>query len=408
MVEYVPEGGYSEGPGYWSYATTYSAIAIAEMEGVLGNGLRTVGAARVRSHDPLLRSCGGPVRTGVQLLGCNGRFADFSGADVAGEALRRAVCSGAYTGTALADYLEHHPVTPFDRGIWQGTVINRFFALHEVWFPEKRSESVANPLKDFHFTGVADIATFRSAWNDPNAIFVGVKAGETDEHHKHLDLGSFVMDADGQRWAMDLGGDSDGGSYTLPSYGDVKGTRWTYFRTNNHGHNTVTPGDGLQSIHIAAPITKYGSTPGRAFAVVDLTPVYPNAAASLHRGVALLDRARVLVQDEYEPAQSGLPLHWVMITKAKHRCSRRWPLSDADQRRPHPARGPAGTRRRKAEYRLNQTAVTHRESKRRHEHVEGRSESRHGCQVCAPGGVADSGGRQVAKADADGEAAGGG
>jgi hypothetical protein len=186
-----------------------------------------------------------------------------------------------------------------------------------VWFPEKQSGNIADPPKAFHFPGVADIATFRSAWNDLNAIFVGVKAGETDEHHKHLDLGSFVMDADGQRWAMDLGGDSDGGSYTLPSYGDIKGTRWTYFRTNNHGHNTVTPGDGLQSIHIAAPITKYGSTAERGFAIVDLTPIYPNAAASLHRGVALLDRARVLVQDEYQPSQSNLPLHWVMITRAK-------------------------------------------------------------------------------------------
>lgn len=138
------------------------------------------------------------------------------------------------------------------------------------------------------------------------------------EADKHLDLGSFVMDADGQRWAMDLGGDSDGGSYTLPSYGDVKGTRWTYFRTNNHGHNTVTPGDGLQSIHIAAPITKYGNAAAeRSFAVVDLTPVYLDAAAGLHRGVALLDSARVLVEDEYQPLQSNLPLHWVMITRAK-------------------------------------------------------------------------------------------
>ena len=65
----------------------------------------------------------------------------------------------AHTRALLADYLEHHPVTPFDRGI-QGTVINRFFALHEVWFPDKQSESVANPLKDFHFTGVADVNTF--------------------------------------------------------------------------------------------------------------------------------------------------------------------------------------------------------------------------------------------------------
>jgi hypothetical protein len=126
------------------------------------------------------------------------------------------------------------------------------------------------------------------------------------------------MDADGQRWAMDLGPDNNGGSYTLPGYSDVKGGgRWIYFRTNNHGHNTVTPGDGLQSRHMVALIAKYGSAPECGFAIVDLTPAYPNVAASLQRGIALLDRARVLVEDEYRPTQSNLPLHWVMVTKAK-------------------------------------------------------------------------------------------
>jgi hypothetical protein len=68
---------------------------------------------------------------------------------------------------------------------------------------------------------------------------------------------------------------------------------------------------------VVVPITKYGSTSERGFAVVDLTSVYPDAAASLQRGIALLDRTRVLVQDEYQPTQSNLPLHWTMVTKAK-------------------------------------------------------------------------------------------
>jgi hypothetical protein len=217
----------------------------------------------------------------------------------------------------LADSLKISPTVKFDRGI-QGTVVNRFFALHEVWFPEQTLDEVVNPPLDSHFRGNADIATFRSAWNDPNALFVGLKAGDNLPHHNHLDLGSFILDADGQRWAMDLGPDNNGGTYTLPGYFDVKtGKRWTYFRANNHGHNTVTPGDDLQSPDIVAPIIQFGSAPNRGCAVVDLTPAYPDDAASLHRGIALLDRARVLVQDEYQPAASRKPLHWVMITNAK-------------------------------------------------------------------------------------------
>ncbi len=221
-----------------------------------------------------------------------------------------------HTRSLLGDTLQREPTAKFDRGI-QGTVANRFFALHEVWFPDEPTERFTNLPLDFHFRGVADIATFRSGWNDTNAIFVGFKAGENAVHHNHLDLGSFVLDADGQRWAMDLGPDSEGGTYTLPGYSDYKnGQRWTYLRINNHGHNTVTPGDGLQNRHIVAPIIQFVSTAGRASAIADLTPAYPDDAASLHRGIALLDRARVLVQDEYQPAHSNKPLHWRMITSA--------------------------------------------------------------------------------------------
>ena len=54
----------------------------------------------------------------------------------------------------------------------------------------------------------------RSDWLDPSAMFVGIKAGTNRVNHSHLDLGTFVLDALGQRWAVDLGGDN----YNLPGY----------------------------------------------------------------------------------------------------------------------------------------------------------------------------------------------
>jgi hypothetical protein len=317
MADYAPDGGFPEGPGYWTYATTYAVIAIAELESALGTDLG-------------LASSPGFDRTVFYYEAVQGPFGPpFNYADATDDLQNsparawlgkrfHAPFALRHTRQLLADSLAREKITPFDRGI-QGTVINRVFALHEAWLPDDPAGSVSEPPLDFHFRGVADIATFRSAWNDTNALFAGLKAGENANHHNHLDLGSFVLDADGQRWAMDLGPDVFQGSYTLPGYGDYKktGRRWTYLRTSNHGHNTVTPGDGLQSRQIVAPITRFGSTPGRGFAVVDLTPVYPETAAGLHRGLALLDRARVLVQDEYQPAPTNLPLHWVMVTRAK-------------------------------------------------------------------------------------------
>jgi len=183
-----------------------------------------------------------------------------------------------------------------------------------VWFPAAARGAVPVPPLDARYRGAAQLAVFRGAWDDPRALWVGFKAGSNAVNHSHLDLGTFTLDADGVRWAVDLGRDD----YNLPGYwerSEVTSRRWQYLRLNNHGHNTITPGERLQDPHAVAPLLRFGSTPARAFAVADLTPAYRGTAARLHRGLAMLDRARVLVQDEATALPAGMPLTWRLLTE---------------------------------------------------------------------------------------------
>jgi hypothetical protein len=164
---------------------------------------------------------------------------------------------------------------------------------------------------DKHFRG-ADIVTFRSAWNDRDALFVGFKAGDNKANHSHLDLGSFVFDALGQRWAMDLGADN----YNLPGF--FGKARWTYYRLRAEGQNALVlnPGAGPdQEPSAAASLERFESKPARSFAIADLTPAYRKDAQSVRRGIALLDRQHLLVQDE---VRAGAPVAawWFMHTAA--------------------------------------------------------------------------------------------
>ena len=317
MSAYSPDGGYPEGPGYWTYGTTYAVIALAELESALGTdfGLASApGFDRTANYYEGIEGPSGPVFN----------YADSTD-DLQNSPARAwlaeryhqpaALC---HTRALLTDALARERVTRFDRTI-QGLVVNRFFALHAIWFPrESANDKSASELPlDLHFGGIADIAVFRSAWNDPRAVFLGFKAGENADHHGHLDLGSFVLDADGQRWAMDLGSEADRGSYNRPGWGDNKVRRWTYFRANNYSHNTVTPGGALQNRHVVAPIVAFGSSPALGFAIADLTAAYSEKAVSLRRGVALIDRTRVLVQDELLPGPLGILLRWTMVTTAE-------------------------------------------------------------------------------------------
>jgi hypothetical protein len=142
---------------------------------------------------------------------------------------------------------------------------------------------------------------------------VGFKAGSNTVNHAHLDLGSFTLDADGVRWAVDFGRDD----YNLPGYWSrdtVRSPRWQYYRLNNLGHNTVTPAQQLQEPKATAPILRFASAPERAFAVAELTSAYPGSATRLHRGLAMLDRSRVLVQDDVIGLSAGTPLTWRLHT----------------------------------------------------------------------------------------------
>ena len=163
------------------------------------------------------------------------------------------------------------------------------------------------PLDAF-FRGI-DVAFFRSAWEDPQALYVGFKGGNNKANHSHLDLGTFVLDARGYRWAVDLGSDN----YNLPAYFGKQ--RWTYYRLKTAGHNTLVINGVNQATSARAPIIAFHATSARAFAVADLTAAYP-MTQRVWRGVAMLDRERVLIEDEIE-ADQPVDIVWGMHTPAE-------------------------------------------------------------------------------------------
>jgi hypothetical protein len=183
-------------------------------------------------------------------------------------------------------------------------------ALDLLWYDSAGDNPKAAGLPlDKYFRGV-EVAVLRSDWENPQALFVGLKAGDNKAGHGHLDLGSFVFDAAGVRWAMDLGADD----YNLPGY--FGGQRRNYYRLRAEGHNTlvIDPGQGPDQDPAAKTrITRLESGTERAFAIADLTPAYAKNARRVWRGIALLDHDTVLVQDEIQ-ADKPLALWWFMHT----------------------------------------------------------------------------------------------
>jgi hypothetical protein len=287
---FAPDGGWAEGPGYWNYATIYNVLHLAALDTALGDDF---GFSRYPGFS----------RTGeFPIYVCGPTATSFNYADGSAGTLRPAQMFW------LAERFNRPDFGAYERQAGRASVLDL------IWAAELgQAKDVKSPPLDRHFEAI-NVVTMRSAWDDRDALFIGLQAGDNRVNHSHLDLGSFVFDALGERWVADLGADN----YNMPGYFGNK--RWTYYRLRAEGHNTIVlaPGPGPdQNERAKGKITRFDSKPERAFAVADLTQAYGEHAKRVMRGIVLLDgRRQVLVQDEVSP-KDGSPVEmWSFLHTA--------------------------------------------------------------------------------------------
>jgi len=190
-------------------------------------------------------------------------------------------------------------------------------AEHVMWYVPHSGKKSPRDLARL-FRGSVPVAVFRSVWGDPDALFVGIKAGYNQVNHGHLDLGNFEMDALGVRWSRDLGSDN----YNLRGYWDSRrdtSRRWKYYRLNSQSHSVPLIDGANQLAHGKAAILKFEASKPHPLVVIDLTSAYKKAASKVTRGLRLVcDRKAVLVQDEFElTGDEPAEITWAMTTDAK-------------------------------------------------------------------------------------------
>jgi len=295
LKTYGPDGAWPEGPGYWRYATEYTCFGLSALQTALSKdfGLDESPGMSKTGYAPIYMA--GP--TGLYL-----NFADSGEKQTHRPAPYMFFLARNYDNPVFAD--DTHPLLK-NRGA--GT-------LYVAWYlPPSKTPQRPSEL-DRLFNGPVHVATFRSSWADPNALFLGIKAGYNQVNHGHLDLGNFELDALGVRWARDLGADD----YNLENYWQKQkgGQRWQYYRLNSLSHSVPLINGQSQDEMAASKIIKYRSQKSFAFALVDLTAAYAQFAQKVTRGAALIaDRREFLIQDEFV-LKAPARLTWAMTTDA--------------------------------------------------------------------------------------------
>jgi hypothetical protein len=304
MSEYVPDGAYPEGYGYWGYGTSFNVMFISAWE-----------KAFKKSFD---------VPQNNDFLKTGGYLLHMAGPTLS--AFNYSDC-GTGTGLNISQFWFAQRTNDFSILKSEKTFLgnlksagDRLLPAVLLWSNGMKISEVTSPAGNFWIGGGKNpVSLMRTSWTDPNALYVAIKGGTPKNNHGHMDVGSFVMDANGVRWAMDFG---------MQDYNSLESAgvdlwnsaqtseRWTVFRYNNLAHSTLTINGQLQRVDGMATFSSHSSTANMMNAITDISQVYSTTLKSAVRGIAIVDGQYVTVRDEVETNASAATIRWNMVTSA--------------------------------------------------------------------------------------------
>jgi hypothetical protein len=253
------DGGSTEGAGYWQYGLTYPVVFAEMLRARSGGGIDLLADPRVRQIAAFPGHVLLPGGTVASFADC-GASLPFHPGIISRLATR--------TGEpSLWQVLAPRNSLATERSGPRALLPHTLRDL--LWWDGQRPDPT--PLEDsvLPATGVARMMGMTA---DGAPIAVAVKAGHNDEHHNHNDIGSFVLNVDGEALVTD------------PGYGPVNrdyfgAGRYESVFANSYGHSVpridgAMQGAGRTFTGAFLGITQDPAT-GYKRATVELTHAYP-------------------------------------------------------------------------------------------------------------------------------------
>jgi len=307
MGEYKPDGAYPEGFGYWGYGTSFNVMFLSAIEKVFSSDF---GLTKI----PGFLQTAGFYENMTALSTLNFNWGDSGPrGDLSPTMFWLAQRNNDPTLLWIENrYLQKEDYSSFTQ--------DRLFPSIMIWGKDLLLDKIAEPIsKVWKGEGANPVCMMRTTWTDRNGIFLGFKAGSASVNHGHMDIGSFVMEADGSRWASDFGMQDYESleSKGIQVFGRTQDAqRWSIFRLTNKAHNTLTINNELQSVKGYAKIDQFSDKPDFMYAISDLSTVYENQLSEAKRGVAIVDQKFVVIRDEVVAENKPTTIRWTMMTSA--------------------------------------------------------------------------------------------
>lgn len=236
---YSPDGNYPEGPGYWQYGTQNEIIMLSALEHSFGTAF---GLDEIEGFDKtadFAQFAVGNLGLCFNYQDCND---DRFGLRLVPEMFYFAAKKGDFSYAYKEMKSLEKGKVPFKK--------HYYLALFPFYLAQYDGQPVSAPHRNIYYgRGNTPLVIARTGW-EKSDLYLGIKGGRANFTHGHMDAGSFVFEADGVRWAVELnhknygtdevGLKKLGASLWNRNQGQV---RWRIMSNDNHFHNTLTVND---------------------------------------------------------------------------------------------------------------------------------------------------------------------
>lgn len=302
---FEPDGGSIEGISYWNYGLMYYVTLAELLRETTGGQLDLLAQPRLKDI----------VRYALGMALSPGVYVNFG--DATEElAIQPGIVQKLAERTGIDDVrgLLVRPEKLEGRG---ATIAKLAITLRDVvWWDGTLPAFPASAHQDYVFPDCAMLKLAgRTAGGAP--VMLAAKAGHTDGHHSHTDIGSVIYHIDGESLLCDPG-------RGLYSRGYFRQARYDNVFCNSIGHSVPTIGGHLQ---VPGPefggrrehggtIVEHGERDGRKLVVMELRGAYPpNLLRSLRRTLLFdPESGELVMEDLFEFAEKPLDIEEACVS----------------------------------------------------------------------------------------------
>lgn len=311
---FTPDGVYAEGPGYCQSGMNSITFFIASSRNFFGSdfGMSKIDGFKELGYFPVY------ITTPTGMFNFGDNKAEMCYTPVLHWYAKEydAPLLSAYMMTDVPDTFTMNTDTYTERN-GEG----KENALSSLWYNRDYvNADFSNEPLSLHLNSDVgqSLVLMRSDYLNKNATFVGIKGGYNFINHGDLDIGTFVFDSMGERWAEELGP----GSYDAPGYFNnlPAGGRWRNYCKRAEGQNTlvINPSATLDDQYVLAncQFTDFSVNKNSTEAVLDMTDAYRmNGASRVIREFEFYNNDSLCIIDTVECIVPG-DIYWFMHTKA--------------------------------------------------------------------------------------------